>query len=302
VNVNAGTDASLNVVPAQLSFAYRQNGAAPASQSLTVTGAMGASYSVQFISSSGGNWLSVTPSTITTNGASAVVTASVNAGEMAANTYSGQIVLTNSSTGAQKTVPVTLSIGSPVLVVANPPMLAFHAALGANSASAEAQTVQLTSTSGTASFTTSATNFLTVSSSGDTTPATLSIGLNSAVVSTLAAGSYLGAVTISSPSIVGGSQAIPVTLAVLATSPQMTTIVSSATLQPGPLSPGEIVTIFGSDFSAAAGVTATLTNGDSLPTMLGNTVLNFDSYAAPLIYVSDSQINAVVPYELPGRR
>ena len=38
-----------------------------------------------------------------------------------------------------------------------------------------------------------------------------------------------------------------------------------------------------------------------LPTTLDNVVVNFDGYAAPLIYVSPGQINAIVPYEISGQ-
>jgi uncharacterized protein (TIGR03437 family) len=306
VNVNAGTDSSVSVTPGQLSFVYLENGAAPASQNLTVTTTAAASYSVQFISSSGGNWLTVTPwSLAASGGANATLTANVTTSGLAANNYSGQIVLTNNNTGAQRIVPVTLAVGSPVTVSAVPQALTFHAAVG-GATTEQTQTVQLTGTGGTATFQASAagvsgaSNFLTVSASTGSTPATLTVGLNSAVVAGLAAGNYSGAVTISSPDIPGGSETVPVTLVVSSTIPQVTTIVSSASLQPGPLSPGEMITIFGSGLAGSAGSSSTSTGG-LLPTTLGNAVVNFDGYPAPLIYVSPGQINAIVPYEIAGQ-
>jgi uncharacterized protein (TIGR03437 family) len=296
VNVNAGIDGSLSFAAAQLSFAYQQNGPTPASQTLTVSSTAAASYTVQFV---GGTWLTVTPANLTTSaGGTLTLTANVSPAGLAANTYPGQIVLTNASSGAQGMVPVTLTVGAPVVLNAAPQSLSFNTAVG-GSGSGPAQTVQLTSTGAPASFTVSATNFLAVSASANTTPATLTVGLNSSVAGTLAAGTYNGTVTIASTAT-AGSQTIAVTLVVSATIPQISTIVNSASLQPGPVAPGEIVTIFGTGLAAPAGVSATLTGG-MLPTTLENVVVSFDDHDAPLIYVSPGQINAIVPFEIAGQ-
>ncbi len=65
---------------------------------------------------------------------------------------------------------------------------------------------------------------------------------------------------------------------------------------PGPISPGEIVALFGTNLGPATPVSNTQTFG----TTLGGVTVMFGSTAAPLIFVSAQQINAVVPYGLAG--
>ena len=74
----------------------------------------------------------------------------------------------------------------------------------------QTQSVQVTGTAG-AAFTATASgvngtpNFLTMAPSAASAPATLTVGLNAATVATLPTGQYSGTVTISSPTIPGGS-------------------------------------------------------------------------------------------------
>jgi uncharacterized protein (TIGR03437 family) len=64
------------------------------------------------------------------------------------------------------------------------------------------------------------------------------------------------------------------------------------------LSPGAIVSIFGSNLStAASGVGAAYVNG-ALPTSLGGASVKIGGIAAPLYYVSSGQINAQIPYNV----
>ena len=64
------------------------------------------------------------------------------------------------------------------------------------------------------------------------------------------------------------------------------------------LSPGEIVTLFGSEMGPREGVAFQLENG-KLPVSLGGTSVFVNGTAAPLLYVSHGQINAILPYDLP---
>jgi len=91
--------------------------------------------------------------------------------------------------------------------------------------------------------------------------------------------------------------------------PQFTaaSIVSAASLQPGlSLTPGQIVTIFGSDFSDPCTLGApgsggcALAQGFPLPVQLGATQVTFSGIPAPLLVVTEQQINLVVPWELSG--
>ena len=64
-------------------------------------------------------------------------------------------------------------------------------------------------------------------------------------------------------------------------------VLNGASLLPGPVAPGEIITIMG----AAIGP----------PAAAGTKSITFDGVPAPLLYVGPNQINAVVPFGVDGR-
>ena len=66
------------------------------------------------------------------------------------------------------------------------------------------------------------------------------------------------------------------------------------------LSPGAIVTIFGSNLGPTPGIPYQLTNGQ-LPDSLGGVQVSIGGEPAPLLYSSSGQLNLIVPYSLqPG--
>ena len=70
-----------------------------------------------------------------------------------------------------------------------------------------------------------------------------------------------------------------------------------ATESNGAVAPGAIVAIFGTGLASSAQMAETL----PLPTVLGETSVTFSNVPAPLFFVSPTQINAQVPYDvLPG--
>jgi uncharacterized protein (TIGR03437 family) len=77
----------------------------------------------------------------------------------------------------------------------------------------------------------------------------------------------------------------------------MTAVVGSGSAIPGPIAPGELISIFG---SGLGGVPVGLQIGSSgtVTTTLGGTQLSINGNAAPLIYASSGQVNAIVPYEI----
>jgi len=76
-------------------------------------------------------------------------------------------------------------------------------------------------------------------------------------------------------------------------------VVNGASFLSGPLSPGELFSIFGSGLGPAQAVTLETTpDGRFITTSLGGTRVLFDGVAAPLTYVSATQVNAIVPFEL----
>jgi uncharacterized protein (TIGR03437 family) len=75
-------------------------------------------------------------------------------------------------------------------------------------------------------------------------------------------------------------------------------VVHAATSLSGPLAPNTIATIYG---SGLAFDTQTAGTGVSLPMELANVRVSVDSTAAPLLYVSERQINFIVPASLQPR-
>ncbi len=71
-------------------------------------------------------------------------------------------------------------------------------------------------------------------------------------------------------------------------------IVNAASFLATEISPGAIVSIFGSDFGSAVSVASTV----PLPTTLGGTRVLINGIEAPLFAVTPSQINAQVPWQL----
>jgi uncharacterized protein (TIGR03437 family) len=72
-------------------------------------------------------------------------------------------------------------------------------------------------------------------------------------------------------------------------------VLNSASFTRGePVSPGELISLFGS------GLAARLASGDSLPlsTMIDDVFVTINGVRAPLYFVSEGQINAQVPWEL----
>jgi uncharacterized protein (TIGR03437 family) len=70
----------------------------------------------------------------------------------------------------------------------------------------------------------------------------------------------------------------------------------------GSVAPGEIISIFGSGLGPAAGAVAVLDFAGRIPMSLAGVTLTFDGIPAPLLYAQANQINAIVPFEVAGKR
>ncbi len=78
-------------------------------------------------------------------------------------------------------------------------------------------------------------------------------------------------------------------------------LVNAASFLPGPLSPGEIASIFGTGLGPVTAATATPDSAGVMPSLLGETRILFDGVAAPLLYTQDLQVNFIVPYAIAGK-
>ncbi len=92
--------------------------------------------------------------------------------------------------------------------------------------------------------------------------------------------------------------------AALAQSPSYTaaSIVNASDFSTGPFAPGSLISIFGTSLSFnTAGLSAGNTESNQLPLMLGNVQVLIANMTAPLLYVSPTQINLMIPSILtPG--
>jgi uncharacterized protein (TIGR03437 family) len=69
----------------------------------------------------------------------------------------------------------------------------------------------------------------------------------------------------------------------------------------GPIAPGEVITLFGDNIGPGA-LTMLQKNADgTVASQLAGTSVLFDNVAAPLLYVSATQLGAVVPYGVSGK-
>jgi uncharacterized protein (TIGR03437 family) len=146
-------------------------------------------------------------------------------------------------------------------------------------------------------------NFVIVSPSAGVAPASLIIALNPKVVPYMRSGFYRLIVRFddadASPPFEppGG---VVVSLVVLSTAPRIESVSNAASLQPG-ISPGQLVTIRGTHLSTPP-QTGDPDPAGLFPKVLGNTAVTFNGIVAPLLYVSNNQINCVAPYELAGSK
>ncbi len=115
----------------------------------------------------------------------------------------------------------------------------------------------------------------------------------------MAAGTYQGTITLFSAGIL---QMLPVTLTVTAAVPPvLSKVVNAASYADGAISPGEVVAIFGSSLGPATLTGLTLDAGGAVSNSLAGVQVLFNGVAAPLIYVSATQLAAVVPYDVDGK-
>jgi uncharacterized protein (TIGR03437 family) len=173
--------------------------------------------------------------------------------------------------------------GSPTMAV-SPAGLTFSCTVSGGAPAPQSITV-VGSAPSVAFTVTSDSSWLTAGLQSGTTPATVSVQASPFI----APGSYTGNLMLTTAG--GNTVSLPVALVVNPT-PAVTSAgaVNSASYQPD-VAPGSLFTIFGS----LAGETASL--AAPWPTSRDGIAVSFDGVAAPLGYVSPTQINAQVPFE-----
>ena len=76
--------------------------------------------------------------------------------------------------------------------------------------------------------------------------------------------------------------------------------VNAASNLTGPVSGGEVVVFYGAGMSPAGFTVNSVGPSGLYPTSVAGVTVNFGGYQAPILYVSPTQINVVVPFEVSG--
>ncbi|HEV2690527.1 MAG TPA: hypothetical protein VGV35_18345, partial [Bryobacteraceae bacterium] len=247
--------------------------------------------------SSGGNWLSVSPAQGDT---SMSITVTIDSGGLAVGTYIGLITITPAG-GAPQTVQVTLNVLNATSLSATPTQLAFTYQQGGTLPGTQLVTVNTSGPAVNVSIapvTVTGGNWLQVDRLNGTAPLVVNVSISPAGLSP---GTYAGAVYV-----VAGDPAITplpiaVSLTVLQTAPSILSVTNGASFAPGPVAPGEIVTIFGGFMGPSTLTQFQLTAAGKLATLLAGTQVFFDGFEAPIAYTSAGQVSAIVPYEVTGQ-
>jgi uncharacterized protein (TIGR03437 family) len=243
--------------PSRLLFRYTQGGNAPALQTVTVSGPA-------FTTGTSAAWLNVSTSGSNLNVA-------VNPAGLAPNIYTGSVSLTpQAATPASVDVTLTILAPPPVLTSVDPTLVP----MGSNDTTITVHGSGFTSSSilqvNGVPWTVTPVQFVDASTLRFSMPAsyfTVQYNHTIAVQNLQSALSNILAVSVGVPAPLFTSMSV----------------VNAASYVAGAIAPGEIVTVFGSNFGAQ-----------------GSTQVLFNDIPATLVYVSATQLAATVPYPVAG--
>ncbi|MGA3190332.1 MAG: hypothetical protein ABSF22_24770 [Bryobacteraceae bacterium] len=284
--ITAAPSTTPTASPSSLSFALATGTQTLTPQTVLVQSTGNFTFSVQ--TQSGGNWLtafSISPNNFEVN-ASAI--------GLATGTYLGTITLTSTTNGSLQ-IPVTLVV-LPVSAPLN--VTPATVSLTAPAGQSITQTFKVTSSPSVVfnvgGTTPGAEQWISGGfQSSPNTPATATVNFLSNLP-----GTHYGTVPFTAGS---DSVVVPVMLTVTASAaspPILASVVSAGSGTPSAISPGDIITLYGTGLaSTPAGLTL---SGGKVSTTLSGTQVMIGNIAAPLIYASSGQLNAIVPFEASG--
>jgi uncharacterized protein (TIGR03437 family) len=254
------------------------------------------SFTASAATSKGGPWLAVS----TTQGSTpSTLAAIINSGGLAAGQYTGTITVTPAS-GPAQTVAITLNVLNPATLLAAPAPLTFNFQLGTTPPASQDVMVNSSGTPLNVSIAAATQNggtWLSASPAGGVTTLSLGVAVNP---TGLSPGTYSGTITIT-PSDAGVTPlAIPVTLIVTPAAPAITSVTNAASFAPGPIAPGELVTIFGTGMGPSTLANLHVTDSGLLDTTVAGTQVYFDGIPAPIIYSAAGVVSVIVPFEVTG--
>jgi len=209
VNLTVSSAPVIHPSGPSLTFTVAQQGVNPGAQTFTLsnTGASPLNWTITPSTTSGGNWLTVTPplSGALTPSNSTSISVSVNAAGLAPGSYAGSISISGPGAASQ-TVSVNLNV--PSLQTNSPGFITFT---GTGTASITISNVSAGSLSWSAAATSTG-NWLSFSGSTSTSGSTTSTLTVNADASELGSGAYFGTITITSSGVANSPIVIPVAL------------------------------------------------------------------------------------------
>lgn len=300
--------------PGPLSFSSTIGGSNPGAQNVVVSNEQG-SAGIGFTVTTSASW-------ITTNaGGNSVATpytlqVSVNPSGFteSSTAYYGTVTITPTG-GTPIVINVSLAVAAVPVVSATPTTLAFNYSAGGSAPPSQMVQISGGGAASTFSVSTSSSGWLQVPAicttvAPCTTPNAGTFGLTVAVTPTgLNAGTYNGTITVSGTGQPTGTTTISVSFTIVAPVPAITLITNAASFVTGPVSPGEMISIFASASTPIGPATAVSLSATTCPTPCTNVptsmagvqvIFQPGGVAAPLIYVSATQINCLVPYAVLG--
>jgi len=308
ITLTVTQNATVTVSPQSLSFTQPQGAAPPASQSVMLNPTGATTFQVTVTQITGGNWLQVSPASGNlTLGTMGTLTAAVLQNSLSPGTYNANINIYFPTTATSATIPVSLRVTAAQTVTATPTSLTFGYQLG--SAAPMAQTVTVSSTGGAVTVTTAVTlangptGWLQVTpTSGSTGSGTLPLSVSISATAINAAGTYTGTIAITQSGATTPFATVSVTLNVTGVPvPQPVTIFNSASSGYGAIAPGELITIKGNNIGPSPAVSFTVNSDNTVSNTLGGVQVLFGGIPGTPIYVSPTQVNVIVPYEIAGQ-
>lgn len=204
------TPPALNLARTTLSFTAQAGGTTPAEQSVTTSSSNGMPLDYSLSASSKEGWLSVQPTTGTTPKS---ISIAANPARLSPGTYSGTIIVDSpSASNGPIPLPVTFTVTPVPTFTVAPEMLTFTAKAGEKPPAV--QTIKTSSSGAAVSYSVSASStngWLSATSTDGTTPGSITVTANHAG---LAAGTYMGTVTLTSRDASNSEQVIGVTFTV----------------------------------------------------------------------------------------
>ena len=277
----------LELRPAMGNFFALAGETAWISQTFSLTGSSGLSWRATATTSSGGDWLRVSPA----NGAvPAVLTVSASAAGLEPGIYAGTASVVAGAIARQ--ITVRLEVAAAPRLMVEPGQISLTTAAGI--ASPACATLSIRGDGGAALDWTAASGAAWLKATPAAGRSPSSLGLCAAAAD-LAPGQYATQVTLTATAS-NTSQNIVVAFTV---NPTVRVrdggVVSAAALAPGkPIAAGEMITIFGADLAPRAAWAA----GFPLPAELADCRVLVGGVPARLFYVSPGQINLLVPSAL----